>query len=66
MKKELAILILMCLMLTAVSPVTASPIEVVSMGADLTQAQQKQMLDFFGVTDDVTVLTVTNAEVRNL
>lgn len=64
MKKELAILILMCLMLTAVSPVTASPIEVVSMGADLTQAQQKQMLDFFGVTDDVTVLTVTNAEVR--
>ncbi|HHY70435.1 MAG TPA: DUF1002 domain-containing protein [Thermoanaerobacterales bacterium] len=65
MKKKLAILILVCLVLTVVSPVMASPTEVVSVGADLTQAQKKQMLDFFGVAeDDVMMLTVTNAEVR--
>ena len=65
MKKKLAILILVCMVFTVVSPVMASPTEVVSVGADLTEAQQKQMLDFFGVTkDDVMMLTVTNAEVR--
>ena len=65
MKKKLSILILVCLILTVGSQVSASPTEVVSVGADLTEAQQKQMLDFFGVTkDDVMMLTVTNAQVR--
>ena len=46
MKKKLAILILVCL-ITVVSPVMASPTEVVSVGADLTQAQKNRCLIFW-------------------
>mgnify|MGYP001297132615 CR=1 FL=1 len=65
MKRRLAILVLACLVFSGFSQVLASPTEVVSLGADLTEAQKKQMLEFFGVSEsDVMMLTVTNAEVR--
>jgi uncharacterized protein YpuA (DUF1002 family) len=40
--------------------------EVVSLGADLNQQQQKQMLELFGVAeDDVKIIKVTNQEERD-
>ncbi|MCZ7663425.1 MAG: DUF1002 domain-containing protein [Thermoleophilia bacterium] len=53
------------LLLAAAGPAWAADKEVITLGANLDSAQQKEMLDLFGVDrDSVTVLEVTNAEER--
>ncbi len=66
MKKVLITAITVVLMVT-LFPVLAfaDQSDVVTLGADLSQEQQKQILDYFGVKEDeVLILTVTNEEER--
>ncbi|NLC62946.1 MAG: DUF1002 domain-containing protein [Thermoanaerobacterales bacterium] len=67
MKKTLGIFALSCmLMLTMMSSTIADQGNVVSLGADLTQKQQEQILSLFDVNkEDVMILTVTNDEERD-
>lgn len=62
-------LLWICIFLLAISvPINAlaEGEVVVSLGADLTQAQRDQMLELFGVKEDeVTIIEVTNEEERN-
>lgn len=54
------------LILSFAGPARADATEVVTLGADLTDAQRQEMLDLFGVSDDkVPVLEVTNQEERD-
>ncbi len=53
-------------LLVAAAPAFAKDTVVVTLGANLTNAQQQQMLDLFGVNrNDTSVLTVTNQEERD-
>ena len=62
-------LLWICIFLLAISvPINAlaEGEVVVSLGADLTQAQRDEMLELFGVKEDeVTIIEVTNEEERN-
>ncbi len=54
------------LSLSLAGPARADSTEVVTLGADLTDAQRQEMLDLFNVSDDsVPVLEVTNREERD-
>jgi uncharacterized protein YpuA (DUF1002 family) len=54
------------LSLALAGPARADSTEVVTLGADLTDAQRQEMLDLFEVSDDsVPVLEVTNGEERD-
>lgn len=65
MKRVLACFILFGFLIMACQPAIADQTDVVSLGADLSEAHKEQMLDFFGVSeDDVLILTVTNDEER--
>lgn len=66
MKRLLTILIIAGFLITSFSSsVFADQPEVVTLGADLSQAQRDQILDWFGVQqEDVLILTVTNEEER--
>ena len=58
----LAIALVLCL----AAPAVADQEVVVTLGADLSEAQQQEMLDLFGVNrDEVRVLEVTNQEERD-
>lgn len=66
MKRVLAILIIAGFLITSLSfSAFADQPEVVTLGADLSQAQRKQILDWFGVREEeVLILEVTNEEER--
>lgn len=62
----LAALFAAALSLSLAGPARADSTEVVTLGADLSEAQRQEMLDLFDVTDDgVPVLEVTNQEERD-
>jgi uncharacterized protein YpuA (DUF1002 family) len=66
-KRSLASVALFALALGLIlaGPAYARPTSVVSLGADLNNAQRQQMFDLFGVSeDDVSVLEATNKEER--
>ncbi|MDD3315197.1 MAG: DUF1002 domain-containing protein [Syntrophaceticus sp.] len=66
MKKFISLLLMVGLLMT-VFPLAAvaSAQEVVSLGANLTQQQKEEILNYFGVDEqDVRVITVTNQEMR--
>ncbi len=65
--KKLISTIVMAGFLMAIFPLAAmaSAQEVVSLGADLTPKQEREILDFFGVNEnDVKIIEVTNQEMR--
>ena len=65
MKRVLACFVLFGFLIMACQPAIADQTDVVSLGADLSEAHKEQMLDFFGVSeDDVLILTVNNNEER--
>jgi uncharacterized protein YpuA (DUF1002 family) len=62
----LAALLAAALSLSLAGPASADSTEVVTLGADLSEAQRQEMLDLFEVSDDkVPVLEVTNQEERD-
>jgi len=64
-KKGIAVLIILTLLVTIMSPAAfAGKADVVSLGADLSKAQQEEMLREFGVSpDDVNIIEVTIQDV---
>jgi uncharacterized protein YpuA (DUF1002 family) len=66
MKKSISLLLMVGLLMTVLPlAAAASAQEVVSLGANLTQQQKEEILNYFGVDEqDVRVITVTNQEMR--
>ncbi|HHW61486.1 MAG TPA: DUF1002 domain-containing protein, partial [Syntrophomonadaceae bacterium] len=66
MKKWISIIVMTGFLLTLFPfNALASAREVVSLGADLTPQQEREMLELFGVNkDDVKIIRVTNQEMR--
>lgn len=66
MKKLISMLLMIGLLMTVLPlAAVASAQEVVSLGANLTQQQKEEILNYFGVDEqDVQVITVTNQEMR--
>ena len=61
-----AILCSACLVAGSVNPVFADASKVVTLGADLTDAQKQTMMKYFNVSaDQVQILTVTNQDEHN-
>lgn len=65
LSKLLATIFTITIIITPINPtnIKADSFSVVTLGADLTEDQKNQMLEYFGVTsNDVNILTVTSAE----
>ena len=63
--KLLVIIFTLTVIITGINPndIKADSFSVVTLGADLTEEQKSQMLEYFGVkANDVNILTVTSAE----
>ncbi|NMB34718.1 MAG: DUF1002 domain-containing protein [Firmicutes bacterium] len=66
MRRVLVTFIIACVLISFFSPsVFAGQLEVVTLGADLSAEQRKQVLNWFGVQEEeVQILEITNAEER--
>lgn len=61
-----AVLLSACLSLGSVVPAMADGMKVVTLGADLTDAQKQTMMKYFKVSsDEVQILTITNQDERD-
>ncbi|KNF07994.1 hypothetical protein CLPU_10c00480 [Gottschalkia purinilytica] len=63
MKKALSILLMVVMMTSSVFATSSNKV-VVSIGKDLNKEQREQMLDLFGVDENVNIVEVTNSEER--